>query len=75
MAALKLAKLPDREPVRVTISVVPDLHQALLDYADLYTSAYGKEEPVAALIPAILASFLESDREFARHRRARSNGG
>jgi len=30
--------------------------------------AYGREEPVTDLIPAMLTSFLESDRTFARAR-------
>lgn len=66
MADLKLGKLPDRVPVKLTVAILPDLHQALQDYAALYAQAYGRQEPVAELIPAMLASFLESDRAFAR---------
>jgi hypothetical protein len=33
---LKLAKLPDRNPVKISISVSPDLNQALAGYAALY---------------------------------------
>lgn len=68
MADLKLGKLPDRVPVKLTVAVLPDLHQALQDYAALYAKAYGQEEPVTELIPAMLASFLESDRAFVRRR-------
>lgn len=68
MAELKLTKLPDRNPVKLTISVLPELHQSLSDYAALYTETYGREEPVVELIPAMLAAFLESDRGFARSR-------
>lgn len=64
MVELKLARLPDRTPVKLTIAVLPELHQALADYAALYAEVYGREEPVAELIPAMLASFLESDRAF-----------
>jgi len=64
MPDLKLAQLPDRTPVKLTISVMPDLHQALGEYAALYAQTYGREEPVADLIPAMLAAFLESDRVF-----------
>lgn len=66
MADLKLGKLPDRVPVKLMVAILPDLHQALQDYAALYAQAYGQEEPIAELIPAMLASFLESDRAFAR---------
>lgn len=68
MVDLKLAKLPDRTPVKLTVSVSPDLHGALTAYAALYAETYGREEPVAELVPAMLAAFLESDRAFARAR-------
>jgi hypothetical protein len=72
MPDLRLPKLPDRTPVKITISVSPDLSNALNDYAALYEEAYGHAEPVQELIPAMLASFLESDRFFVR-RRARTS--
>jgi hypothetical protein len=72
MPDLRLPKLPDRTPVKITISVSPDLCRALTDYAGLYQEAYGSTEPVQELIPAMLASFLESDRGFTRRR---SRGG
>lgn len=66
MTDLKLAQLPDRNLVKLSIAVLPDLHQALAEYAALYARTYGREEPVAELIPAMLGAFLESDRAFAR---------
>lgn len=74
MADLKLAQLPDRTPVKLSISVMPDLLQALTDYAALYATTYGRDEPVAELIPAMLGAFLESDRAFVRDRDARLRG-
>lgn len=68
MAVLKLSRLPDRTPVKLSISVMPDLHQRLLDYAAAYLAVYGAEEPIAELIPAMLTSFLDSDRDFMRSR-------
>lgn len=68
MAELKLAKLPDRRPVKLAITVTPDLLNALRDYAAIYAQTYGTEEPVADLIPAMLTAFLESDRNFIRAR-------
>ena len=65
---LKLPKLPDRVPIKVTVWVSPELHQTLTEYADAYEESYGRVEPLAELIPAMLASFLESDREFSRRR-------
>lgn len=71
MPDLKLAKLPDRTPVKLAITITPDLHQALQDYARLYASVYGCEAPVTELVPAMLAAFLDSDRAFSR---AKSGG-
>ena len=70
MSALKLSKLPDRTPVKLTVTIAPDLNQALAEYAALYAESYGREEPVAELIPAMLAAFLESDRVFAKARKS-----
>ena len=66
MAELKLARLPDRTPVKITIAVSPDLATTLKVYADAYREAYGQEEAVSDLIPVMLKSFLESDKAFAR---------
>lgn len=74
MAELKLAKLPDRTPVKLAITVTPDLLNALRDYAAIYAQTYGTEEPVADLIPAMLTAFLESDRNFIRAREAVQRG-
>ena len=69
MADLKLAKLPDRTPIKLAITVTPDLHQMLQQYAALYAEAYGREEAIAELVPAMLAAFLESDRAFSKARK------
>jgi hypothetical protein len=66
MTKLKLPKLPDRTPVKMTIQILPDLADALHKYAAAYQQAYGTSEAVADLVPYMLAVFLESDREFAR---------
>lgn len=67
MRNLKLPKLPDRTPVKLTITIMPDLNQLLLKYSAVYAETYGQDEPVADLVPAMLAAFLESDRAFMRH--------
>jgi len=74
MADLKLGKLPDRTPVKLAITITPDLQAALQAYAAIYAYTYGVEEPVADLIPAMLATFLESDRNFARAREEARKG-
>ncbi len=69
MPDLKLAKLPDRVPVKLTIMVRPDLAQALREYAAVYRATYGQAESVEALVPFMLTSFLEGDRGFAKARK------
>jgi hypothetical protein len=71
MAELRIAKLPDRNPVKLTLAVMPDLHDALQNYAKLYAETYGQADAMVDLIPAMLASFLEGDREFQKARKGR----
>lgn len=66
MTELKLGKLPDRTPVKLTITIPPSLQRALQAYAELYRETYGQAEPVTELIPYILESFLASDRSYAK---------
>src|SRR3546814_17443804 len=56
MADLKLPKLPDRTPVKITFSAMPDLFEALNPYAAAYEAAYCRREPVPDLIPFMLRS-------------------
>ena len=69
MATLKLAKLPDRTPTKITVSVNADLNQARWDYQRLYAATYDTTEKVADLIPFMLEAFLDSDRAFAKARK------
>jgi hypothetical protein len=70
MAEIKLAKLPPRKPVKLTINIDPELNGALEDYAAIYAQAYGHEETVAELIPYMLSAYLAADRGFAKARAA-----
>jgi len=72
MNSIKLQRLPDRNPVKMSIAVPPELAERLEAYAAAYEAAYGQRESVADLIPFMLAGFLDSDREFMRRQRARS---
>ena len=69
MTGLKLAPLPDRVPVKITITVQPELRKALDDYALLYAKSYGAEEQVAELIPYMLDAFLKADHGFRKGRK------
>jgi len=68
MPDLKLAKLPNRTPIKLAITITPDLHQALQEYAALYAETYRVKEPVADLVPAMLSAFLLTDRSFNKAR-------
>ena len=68
MAELRIAKLPDRNPVKLSIAVMPELHDALQEYAKLYADTYGQADTMVDLIPAMLAAFLEGDRTFVKFR-------
>ena len=69
MTALKLAQLPDRVPVKIAITVQPDLKKALDDYALLYARTYGADEQVSELIPYMLETFLKADAAFRKGRK------
>ncbi len=66
MGDLKLGKLPDRTPVKLTIIMAPSLNRELQIYAELYRETYGQAEPVAELIPFMLESFLAGDRSYVK---------
>jgi len=72
---LKLPKLPDRSPVKHTITVMPELERKLRDYAELYKETYGEAEPIEALIPYMLDAFLEADRRFSKTSKASATRG
>lgn len=57
--------------MKLTITVLPELHQALQDYALIYAEAHGREEPVSELVPALLSAFLDSDCAFVNPRGCR----
>lgn len=66
MPELKLAKLPDRVPVKLTVTVSPELNRRLANYAALYKQTYGQEEAVSELVPFMLGQFLDGDRAFIK---------
>ncbi len=67
---MKLSKLPDRTPVKLTVTLMPDLAARLRDYADFYAETYGTREEVADLVPFMLEAFLDGDADFRRANRA-----
>jgi hypothetical protein len=71
---MKLAKLPDRTPVRITFVASPNLAKSLALYAQYYEEIYRQAESISELMPYALEAFLESDRGFLKFRREREVG-
>ena len=67
--ALKLSKLPKRTPVKMSIILTPETHEAMIDYARIYEETYGNKESIEELIPFMIVSFLENDHTFKRTRK------
>lgn len=68
---MKLAKLPDRTPVKTNVVLTPSLAQRLREYAEFYAETYGNKEEVADLIPFMLEAFLDGDADFRRSSKKR----
>lgn len=66
---LRLGKLPDRTPVKLSLNIDPELHALLTDYAAIYEKTYGKKEKVEDLAPFMLDGFLSGDTAFKRARK------
>ena len=66
---LKIAKLKDMTPTKVSINVTPDLKTDLETYAALYEQAYGDKQAITSLIPLMLESFLATDTGFKKAKR------
>ena len=67
--SIKLAKLPKRAQVKLSINLPPKVHDSLTDYATIYQQQYGEAETIQNLIPFIIAAFLEADSSFKKTRR------
>ena len=61
---LRLGPLPRTEVVKLTISVPVELKAMLDEYAHLHAKAWSEPVDVLALIPHMLAAFMERDRGF-----------
>lgn len=58
MTALKPARLVDPRPVKITLTLTPELHQSLVDYAAVGKKLNGYRERVPRLATFILAIFM-----------------
>ena len=67
---LRIGKIPDLTPVKMTISLDREVHQMLEDYARIYGESYGEAVKPAELVPSMIAGFLATDNGFKRARKA-----
>lgn len=67
---LKLDRLPNRKPVKLTITLEPETFDALEDYARIYAEEYGDEESINVIASYMIGDFMEGDAAFKRRRKA-----
>ncbi|HBK90921.1 MAG TPA: DUF2274 domain-containing protein [Parvularcula sp.] len=67
---LKIGAIPERKAVRITLSLPPDVHEALGDYAAIHTAEFGRKTPVNDLAILMIERFLNSDAAFRRARKS-----
>ena len=72
---LRIAKLPDLTPVKLTVSLEPEIHRMLEDYARIYSHSYGETVKPAELVPSMISGFLATDNGFKRARKALKETG
>ena len=70
--ALRIAKLPNLTPVKLTVSLEPSVNQMLEDYARIYGDCYGETVKPVELVPSMIAGFLATDNGFKRARKSLS---
>ena len=63
---LRLGPLPKAETVRLNVTLPAAVKADLDRYAELYAAAYGEPVDAAALVPHMLATFMERDRAFRK---------
>lgn len=68
---LRLGPLPKTELAKLAITLPSTVKADLDRYAELYAAAYGEPVDAAALVPHMLAAFMERDRAFRRACQAR----
>ena len=73
MTALKLGRLLDDKPVRVTVELPAAVHRDLAAYAETLGRETGNSVEPAKLIAPMVARFMATDRGFAKTRRSRND--
>ncbi len=68
--SLRIGAVPDRTPVKLTLSLSPETYASLSDYAAIHRREFGSETPVADLAALMIEKFLVSDAAFRRARKS-----
>ncbi|MEZ5981055.1 MAG: DUF2274 domain-containing protein [Parvularculaceae bacterium] len=68
--SLKIGAVPERKSVRITLSLPPDIHAMLADYAAIHEAEFGKKTPASELAVLMIEKFLNSDAAFRRARKS-----
>ena len=73
MSTLKLGRIPDNTPVKLTVEVPAELHRDLIAYGEILgqEAGQGPIEPKKLVVP-MLERFIATDRGFATARRSLS---
>lgn len=71
--SLKIGPVANRAPLKITIALAPDIHDALADYARLHAQEFGREVALAELAALMIERFLKSDAGFRRARKTLTN--
>lgn len=67
---LRIAKLTDMKPTKLTLTIDAGLQSGLRDYAKIYAETYGESASIEQLAPVMLQSFLNRDAAFKRARKS-----
>ena len=67
---LRLGPLPRSEVVRLTVLLPAPVKADLDRYAELFGATYGEMVEATALVPHMLAAFMDRDRGFRKVRQA-----
>ncbi len=67
--SLKIGPVARRAPLKLTIALAPDIHDALADYARLHAQEFGHDIALPELAALMIERFLQSDAGFRRARK------
>lgn len=71
MTRLRLGPIAEEKPVKLTLELSGELIREIGDYAAVHArlTGLGAPLPPERIVPAMIARFIASDREFSKQRR------